>query len=145
MGDPDKSGKFGIHDCMGGVRRWRFDAVIGVGGKSPDKGSEDIAHKINWIGIGPARETEAPRNFRGPLVTFERFVFLEETGPELKKRAPNLFKHMFEDQHVRLVMSRSLPSKMQEEVQEILGWAKNHQSRRKPRVVEKNILSKRKC
>jgi hypothetical protein len=34
-GDPDESGIFGIHDCMGQVRGWNFGAVIGVGGKSP--------------------------------------------------------------------------------------------------------------
>ena len=145
MGDPDKSGKFGIHDCMGGVRRWRFDAVIGVGGKSPDPGSEDIARKINWIGIGPTRKAGAPRDFRGPFVTFEHFVFLEETGPDLEKRAPNLFRHMFEDQHMRrFVMSRSLPSEMQEEVRNILRWAEAYRSR-KPRASEKRILTKHKC
>ena len=159
MGDPDKSGKFGIHDCMGGVRRWRFDAVIGVGGKSPDPGSEDIARKINWIGIGPTRKAGAPRDFRGPFVTFEHFVFLEETGPDLEKRAPSLFRHMFEDQQVRQLKSRSLLPKMQEEVQEILRWAENHQPRNHPskfwqegdftatppRVFQKKSSTKRKC
>src|SRR4051812_45820013 len=32
-GDPDpKMGVFGNHDCMGEVRAWPFDAVIGIGG-----------------------------------------------------------------------------------------------------------------
>ena len=29
-GDPDKQGRFGIHDCMGRVRSRDFDAVIGM-------------------------------------------------------------------------------------------------------------------
>jgi len=143
-GDPDESGIFGIHDCMGRVRDWPFDAVIGVGGKSPLSGDEDIARKINWIGISPSKsEASSPvwfgakrpdwnKTFRGPLVTFDRFLFLGEKGPDFKKVAPNLFRHMFEDQHVRLVMSRSLPREMQQEVQEILRWAENYQPRNAP-------------
>ena len=171
-GDPDGSRIFGIHDCMGQVRGYRFDAVIGVGGKSPDPGSEDIARKINWIGINPSKsEASSPgwlaakrldwsKSFRGPLVTFDRFVFLDEKGPDFKKFAPKLFRHMFEDQHVRFVMSRSLPSEMQEEVQNILKWAENHQPRNPPskfvwqewdfiatppRVCGKKISTKRQC
>jgi hypothetical protein len=171
-GDPDESGIFGIHDCMGRVRGWPFDAVIGVGGKCPWSGDEGIALKINWIGINPSKgEASSPvwfgakrpdwsKSFRGPFVTFDRFVFLDEKGPDFKKFAPNLFRHMFEDQHVRLVMSRSLPREMQEEVQEILRWAENHQPRNlpsklvwqerdftvtPPRVFEKKISTKRKC
>jgi hypothetical protein len=143
-GDPDKSGIFGIHDCMGRDRRWSFDAVIGVGGKSPDPGSEDIAGRINWIGIGPTRKTEAPRNFKGPLLEFECFVLWDETGPYLKTLAPNLFRYMFEDQHVRQVMSRSLPSKMQEEVITILKLAEGHQSKR-PHGHRKTTSTKNKC
>jgi hypothetical protein len=57
IGDPDESGIFGVHDCMGQVRRWPFDAVIGVGGKNPWKDHKGIAYKINWIGLRP-RKTE---------------------------------------------------------------------------------------
>lgn len=171
-GDPDKSGIFGIHDCMGQVRDYRFDAVIGVGGKSPDSGSEDIARKINWVGINPsktaasspvwigARRPDWSESFRGPLVTFDRFVFLDEKGPDFKDFAPKLFRYMFEDQHVRLVMSRSLPRQMQEEVQDILRWAENYRPRNRPskfdqqegdvtvtpsRVCGTNSSTKRKC
>ena len=171
-GDPDESGIFGIHDCMGQVRGYRFDAVIGIGGKSPDSGSEGIARKINWIGISPSKsEASSPlwfgakrpdwsKTFRGPLVTFERFVFLGEKGPDFNKFAPNLFRHMFEEQHVRLVMSRSLPREMQEEVQEILRWAEDCQIRQPrskvawqdqdsgvtpPDILKKKNSTKRKC
>jgi hypothetical protein len=156
-GDPDESGIFGIHDCMGRVRRWPFDAVIGIGGKSPLSGDEGIARKINWIGINPSkREASSPvwfgakrsgwsRTFRGPLVKFECFVFLDDKGPDLKEFAPNLFRYMFEVQHVRLVMSRSLPRREMQEVQEILRWAKTRRPRKPPRVFEKTISTKRKC
>jgi hypothetical protein len=137
-GDPGKLGIFGIHDCMGRVRRLPFDAVIGVGGKRPDRGSEDIARKITWIGINPCK-TEAPfcqraniLRLRGPLVAFEYFVLLDEGGPDLEKSAPKLSKHMFKDDK-HFVMSRSLRSEdMKEEVQKILRWAKNLQSRKRP-------------
>ena len=146
-GDPDKSGIFGIHDCMGRVRRWSFDAAIGVGGKSPWRMDEDIALKINWIGIGPIRKTEVP-GLKGPHVEFEFFVLLEEDGPDvyLKKCAPRLFKYMFEDQQVRFVMSRGLPDQMQREVQEILRWAAENLHPRNPsRGFEKKSSTKRKC
>jgi hypothetical protein len=170
-GDPDESEIFGIHDCMGSDRGDRYDAVIGVGVKKPDHGSEKIALKINWIGINPCRrDASSPvwfdakrdhwsKTFRGPLVTFERFVFLDEKGPIFKELAPNLFRHMFEDQQVRQLKSRSLLPKMQEEVQEILRWAENHQPRNHPskfwqegdftatppRVFQKKSSTKRKC
>ncbi len=142
-GDPNESGIFGIHDCMGRVRGWSFDAVIGVGGKSPWRGHEDIGLKITWIGINP-RKTEAPGPSNGPLVEFECFVLWDETGPDLKTLAPHLFRYMFEDQHVRHVMSRSLPSEMQEEVTTILRLAESHQST-KLHGVGKTTSAKNKC
>ena len=143
-GDPDRLGTFGIRDCMGRVRRWHFDAVIGVGGKSPDRGHEEIARRINWIGITP-HKTEVP-GLKGPHVKFECFVLLEEDGPDLKELAPRLFKYMFEDQHVRVVLSRSLPDEMQREVQEVLRWAaENNQPGNPPRDFEKKSSTKRRC
>ena len=141
-GDPNNLGIFGINDCMGQIRCWSFDAVIGVGGKSPRHGHEDIALKINWIGINP-RKTVEP-GLRGPCVEFECFVLLDETGPDLRTLAPNLFRYMFEDQHVRVVMSRSLPNQMQEEVTRILGLAENRQSP-KPLTLGKKTSTKHKC
>jgi hypothetical protein len=139
-GDPDESGIFGIHDCMGQVRGWSFDAVIGVGGKSPWPGYEDIALKITWIGINP-RKTASPFS-RGPLVEFKSFILWNETGPDLETLAPNLFRYMFEDQHVRLVMSQSLPVNMQEEVITILRLVESHQS---TYSVRKTTSPKRRC
>lgn len=47
-GDPDETGQFGIHDCMGRVRTWDFDAVIGVGGQGPEPRSHGLDGKVNW-------------------------------------------------------------------------------------------------
>jgi hypothetical protein len=120
-GDPDKSGTFGINDCMGRVRTWPFDAVIGVGGKMPDAGHEDIANKINWVGIKPRI---AANGLRGPILKFEYFLLLESEGPELKTFAPDLFRYMFEDHNVRLVTSKHIRSPiMRLEIGDILKWA----------------------
>lgn len=124
-GDPNALGVFGCNGCMGQVRRRHFDAVIGLGGKRPDRGHESIAFKITWVGINPSK-TESPRDSRGPLVEFERFVLWDQMGPGVRTVAPKLFKYMFEDRHVRHVMSRSLPRDMQEEVLTILRLAEDH-------------------
>jgi hypothetical protein len=140
-GDPDDRKVFGIHDCMGPVRGWNFKAVIGVGGKRPWAGHEGIALKINWVGVNPDTKKFPPTK-RGPRVSFERFILYDEKGPMLKKEAPNLFKYMFEDQHVRVVMSRSLSNKMQDEIQKILRLAKKCRTRP---LQSGKILSKTKC
>lgn len=142
-GDPNKSGVFGVHDCMGRVRHWNFDAVIGVGGKNPWRRHKDIAYRINWIGVNPTKTDARKRRWKGPLVTFERFVLYDEIGPKLKKLAPKVFKYLFEDRHVRVVMSRSLPDGMQKEITRILKHAKKY--RRTRRSLSKTVLSKHKC
>src|SRR5215471_8860220 len=51
IGDPDPAtGLWGETGCMGQVRSYQFDAVIGIGGTSAIDG---IAGKIVWIGTGP--------------------------------------------------------------------------------------------
>jgi hypothetical protein len=141
-GDPDESGIFGIHDCMGRVRDWSFDAVIGVGGKSPLHGYEGIALKITWVGINPRKIGAGPR---GSQLKFDYFFLWDENGPDLKTLAPNLFRFMFEDHHHRrVVMSRSLPSEMQGEVTNILTQAENYQPTTSS-VFVKNTSTKHKC
>jgi len=54
-GVPDFHGRFGNHGCMGRVRDFCFDAVIGVGGIGAEARSWDIAGKLTWIGVGPQR------------------------------------------------------------------------------------------
>lgn len=92
-GDPDKSGCFGIQDCMGQVRGYAFDAVIGIGGKSRWPRRQGIAEKINWIGLGARKKLHAER--RGPVVTFEHFRLYEEKGKSIYKEAPTLATHLY--------------------------------------------------
>lgn len=120
-GDPDERGIFGIYDCMGRMRNWNFDAVIGIGGKSPWKGHTGIKQKINWIGLGPKKifPTE-----RGNRVVFAHFKLYEECGNNIKDYYPNLFNYMYNPGR-RFTMSSNLPENVFEEVKMILNSIKN--------------------
>jgi hypothetical protein len=128
---------------MGRVRDWNFDAVIGVGGKRPWARDEEIAKKINWIGIGASKIKARKPNWNGPLVIFERFVLFDGKGPELKRLAPKLFKYMFEDQHVRAVLSQSLPKGLQNEITTVLELVKKQKKKRQ--FYSGTILTESKC
>jgi hypothetical protein len=118
-GDPGPaSGDFGCNHCMGQVRGWSFDAVIGVGGIGAYARAEGIAGLLTWIGSG-AHKTGDPRR---PLVTFDHFWYRGEKGPELHKIAPNLAKHIY-GKNVRVMMSSSLSGAESAEVANLLGLA----------------------
>jgi hypothetical protein len=91
-GDPDRKGCFGIEDCMGKIRRYEFDAVIGVGGIGRMPRAEGISGKVNWIGLGSRK---GPTEGRGPLVTFDHFVLYEEKGRDFRAIAPVLARRMY--------------------------------------------------
>ena len=118
--DPDASGTFGIHGCMGGVRRWDFEAVIGVGGMGAEPRSHRIDGKVTWIGIGP-HKTKGDR--RGPLVTFDHFVNWGADGPSFEKLAPTLSQRIYA-KNIRVVMDK-LSDSEKAEVARILARAKN--------------------
>lgn len=106
-GDPSCStGEFGIHDCMGSLRDWDYDAAIGIGGNKPDPGSEGIAGKITWIGVGivqrrvPTEKEKSLFEFRSSIVSFGHWVVLDEEGPPLKEISPKLHEYMFVDRHI---------------------------------------------
>jgi hypothetical protein len=142
-GDPDDRGIFGIDDCMGKVRMWDFVAVIGVGGKRPDRGHEDIAGKVNWVGIGAHENGNAAR---GRRLAFDRFYRFDEAGEDFKKLAPRLFKYMFEDKHRRALLSQNLPDKkMKDEVERVLMWAEESEHIPKSLPIKKNRSSKCGC
>ncbi len=92
-GDPDNQGVFGINDCMGTVRNRKFDAVVGIGSKSPWGNSKEITGKVTWVGVGPLRIKSAFH--RGDLVAFEKFVLLDGNGPDFESLAPNLAKRFY--------------------------------------------------
>ena len=92
--DPGECGCFGIEDCMGRIRAWEFDAVIGVGGNGIEAQSHNINGKVNWIGVG-AHKHKPRRGYRGPLVTFDHFVLFEADGPNFRELAPHLAKRIY--------------------------------------------------
>lgn len=94
VGDPDNFGRFGINDCMGRVRNFRYDAVIGVGGTGYEPRSHRIDRKINWVGINPKRISHIP-GYRGGIIEFEQFILLENNGPLLEILAPNLARKIY--------------------------------------------------
>lgn len=105
-GDPDPhTGTFGNHDCMGRVRAWPFDAVIGVGGAGTEPVRWNIAGKVTWVGIGVHPGQPAGPDHRGPTVMFDHFLYLGEDGPLLADLAPNLAARMY-GHNVRAVMHR---------------------------------------
>ena len=142
-GDPDDRGIFGVHDCMGKVRSWSFDSVIGVGGSKPDPGHEGIAGKVTWIGLGPEN---VGKTARGAILRFRKFRRFDEVGPELKHLAPSLFAHMFLDRHIRALLSQNLKDVEKEEVKQILEWSKKGRCHRRPvSLMDERNRCKRRC
>ncbi|MBS2210172.1 hypothetical protein KEM09_02100 [Carboxylicivirga mesophila] len=122
-GDPDDKGVFGNQDCMGRIRNWDYDAVIGIGGKTTFKGDEDIKYKINWIGLKPQRFNSESK--RGNYVAFSHFALFEEKGEEINYHYPHLFVYMYSSRK-RFDMASELPSKVYEEVLKILDSVKSY-------------------
>ena len=94
-GDPDAPGRFGINDCMGRVRKWEFEAVIGVGGIGAEPRKHELARKVNWIGIGPRKGVARKR---GPVITFEHFLLFGcngSDGPSFEELAQQLAARMY--------------------------------------------------
>jgi hypothetical protein len=99
VGDPNGSGQFGIHGCMGAVRGRHYDAVIGVGGIGSEAQSYGISGRINWVGIGPTKDwgpLAQSIDSRGPLVQFDKFRLWEDKGPLLQVEAPLLARRFYE-------------------------------------------------
>ncbi len=79
IGDPNKQGQFGCHNCMGQVRANNYDAVIGIGAMHTWKGI-DIAGKVTWIGVGAHKLPMLPGD-HNPIVIFDKFELYDENGP----------------------------------------------------------------
>jgi hypothetical protein len=93
-GDPDPvTGRFGCFGCMGRVRGYSFDAVIGIGGTGLRAKRAGIAERLTWIGVSPM-----PAGYhedRYPVLAFSRYWYKGEKGPLLKKVAPHLARRMY--------------------------------------------------
>ena len=117
--DPDETGQFGLYDCMGRVRTWKFEAVIGVGGQGAEPREHELDGKVNWIGIGPRK---GRWHRRGPIITFDHFYLRGANGPDFEKLAPVLAQRIY-SRNVRVVM-HGLSAEEQKEVDKILALAK---------------------
>jgi len=96
-GDPSENGIFGINNCMGQVRDWNYDAVIGIGGVAPWRDDRDIEKRINWIGINPKKHKPSTfgQGFLNSCITFEKFKLFDGAGNLVEEYAPKLFEYMF--------------------------------------------------
>lgn len=121
VGDPDRTGTFGIHGCMGNVRNWEFDAVIGIGGIGSEPQSHGIAGRVTWAGRKPKKRHSL--SGVGMLVTFEAFTLLDSKGPLLSEIAPNLARRMYEGRVRTLLDSYSIDEQAEAEhvIQLLLG------------------------
>lgn len=90
--DPDQYGCFGIEDCLGKVRNYDFEAVIGIGGISSEP--YKINKKISWVGIYPKKIN--CNSLNGPIIIFKKFINYRTEGKLLEEIAPLLYKRFFE-------------------------------------------------
>lgn len=156
-GDPDpETGEWGCNNCMGPVRAWGFDAVIGIGGTGPGPVREGISHKLTWIGMGKHETIIDPSRPRCQLVTFDHFVPYEEQGPLLRNIAPRLASRMYKKNAPRHIMD-SLSFEEQREIEQILDLARDappsfqlngrdsRHTRRKCRPLSRDLCSTDDC
>lgn len=118
-GDPDDKGIFGINTCMKSVRNSKFDAVIGIGGKTGDEG---IAYRINYVGLGATKPSINPED-KCSYVIFENFIRFDENGEKVEKVARKLYEYLYVN-NVRVV-KLDKDSEYWGEVKEILKLAEN--------------------
>jgi hypothetical protein len=78
---------------MGRVRSLDFEAVIGLGGQGAEAESNDIAGKLNWIGVGAHKDWVEV--MADPIVTFDHFLDFGTEGDDLWLVAPALAKRMY--------------------------------------------------
>jgi hypothetical protein len=119
-GDPDSFGHFGINGCMGQVRNFDFEAVIGVGGIGAEPRSYKIDLRINWVGTTPKRLQHQVKGV--PVISFEHFILLEHEGPLLQTIAPNLARRMYEN-GARMLLTGYTEEERAEAVS-IIDWAR---------------------
>lgn len=124
VGDPDLNGRFGVNTCMGKIRDYAYDAVIGVGGTGVEPKSHGIDGRINWVGIGPTRRAAPTKRARE--VTFDYFLYLEEEGPLLSDMAPSLAKRLY-NTGARFILKGYNTAEL-EEAHHILEWSKTQRS-----------------
>ena len=136
-GDPDKSGLFGIRNCMGRVRGYKYDAVIGLGATTRMAVEDGIDGRINWIGIGPHYHQVA--GIPDPVVTFDRFVLFDGDDAPIVKDVAKALARRFYSSNARILLEPT--EEEQTEINEILKLAK----RAKPSTFPVASVRKLKC
>ena len=117
-GDPDADlGFWGVEDCMGQVRGYGFDAVIGIGGRSWWTNQASRTGEIVWIGLEPEIVDQEER---GPVLRFAHFRYFREGQLMLRTIAPRLDKAM----HIRRFMLYGFSQVEEQEIERILKLAK---------------------
>lgn len=145
-GDPDpERGVFGNNDCMGTVKGWQYDAVIGIGGIGPEPTRNGIAGKLTWVGIGPHKVFNNPNNPGSPRVTFDHFWYRGKRGPALGAKYPALARRMYE-KNVRVLLhtprraDRSGQGELDRDIKKILALAKRAPSSRQTRKSRHSVI-----
>jgi hypothetical protein len=117
-GDPNPDeGCWGVPgcDCMGTVREWDYDSVIGIAGRT----WTGRAGEIVWVGIGP--HWTAVEGLVAGQVTFDQFRYFEEGEQMLDDIAPNLAARM---ENVRRMLY-GFTEIEEQEIEDILELAMN--------------------
>lgn len=133
VGDPDSLGRFGINDCMGRIRGFQYDAVIGIGGVGHEPKIAGIDKRINWVGIDPKRIPNINADLED-IIQFGHFILLEGAGPPVQILAPNLARRMYGG--CRYILSAYSNTEKAEAIA-IIDWART-QRPLTSRLAEKN-------
>jgi len=118
--DPGIEGVFGNQDCMGQVRAFNYDVVVGIGGIGAEARSHGIDRRLNWIGIGPILGPDHA-NRGHPTFTFEYFVLQEHTGAYFDTHCPRLAEAMY-DSGCRFRLNHT--AEHIQELKRLVAWAK---------------------
>lgn len=132
IGDPDKSGCFGVSDCMGKVRKYNYEAVIGVGGIGSDPKYYGINGKVNLVGIDPIKINCESK--RGPIVLFKQFIDYGTEGMSLKENGPMLAKRMYEN-NARFIIG-GMSNEENKEARNIVALATRQANRKKEKEIK---------
>jgi hypothetical protein len=124
VADPDAEGRFGVFDCMGRIRGYEFDAVIGIGATGSEAESYGIDRKLCWIGLTPHSRPPFKKGYQGPLLTFDHFLNYGNAGPLLVSVAPHLAERIFGPRPPRYLLDRFTDAELAE-IKRLLRRAKN--------------------
>jgi hypothetical protein len=137
--DPGDGGCFGIFCCMGKMRSWPFEAVIGVGATGKEAETEGIAGKVNWIGIG--RKPIGMARDGHPIWAFKQFKqFSKEEAPDFRHVAPILAKRLYDARYPPRFVMDKINDDERREISKVLRMARDADP--SPRISSRERQSK---